>query len=409
MAHVYISYAPEDFEFADNLVHWLDRSGFTAWIDAQSQEMPAGKDWRQEIDDAIRRAFALVVIVTPGAAASEYVTYEWTFALGIGVRVVPVLLENTELPPRLKALTALDFTRRAARPWNALIQAVKEIEADYQFMLTTLAQDAPPMARQLVTAINQRDSRGVQTAINALSATDDWAAREALSSLLRHPAKNVRTTVALALARLGDTRTIPNLLETMRDGSTELRRAALRALVEIDADAVLELVTDALKDDNRRIQWAASRVDRGIPRHVFLSYSHVDRAHMTRLRDDLAEERLMVWTDEALTPGTASWQIAIENAIENAGCLVVLLSPEAKKSEWVRAELDHARLHKISVFPVLARGDEASAVPFGFTSAQWTDIRTNYTLEVQRLIEAIHRHLRQVEPATRGQNRRAEV
>ena len=43
-----------------------------------------GSDWRQEIDRAIRDSFVLIVVVSPDSKASEYVTYEWAFALGLG-------------------------------------------------------------------------------------------------------------------------------------------------------------------------------------------------------------------------------------------------------------------------------------------------------------------------------------
>jgi hypothetical protein len=67
--------------------------------------------------------------MTPEAKASEYVTYEWAFAWGAGIKVIPVLLKRTELHPRLESLQYLDFTNRTARPWDALIELLGEAEA----------------------------------------------------------------------------------------------------------------------------------------------------------------------------------------------------------------------------------------------------------------------------------------
>jgi hypothetical protein len=52
------------------------------------------------------------------------VTYEWGYALGYGVRVIPLLLEQAELHPRLSVLHHLDFrdTRRA--PWTKLFDEI---------------------------------------------------------------------------------------------------------------------------------------------------------------------------------------------------------------------------------------------------------------------------------------------
>ncbi|MEM9950582.1 MAG: SUMF1/EgtB/PvdO family nonheme iron enzyme [Chloroflexota bacterium] len=109
--------------------------------------------------------------------------------------------------------------------------------------------------------------------------------------------------------------------------------------------------------------------------HVFLSYSHHDTPFMKRIRTDLQRAKLAVWTDEQLTQGTTAWQIAVEQAIRNAGCVMCIFSPDAANSEWVREELNYARMMNIQIIPLLARGDEVSSVPFGFSAMQWLDIR----------------------------------
>lgn len=111
-------------------------------------------------------------------------------------------------------------------------------------------------------------------------------------------------------------------------------------------------------------------------RHIFLSYSRADSDLMGQVRDGLRTAGLTVWTDETLTPGTPSWKKSIEKAIEDAGALVVLLSPDSKNSEWVERELGYARVCNVQIFPVLCRGDERSAIPFELVNTQRTDIRT---------------------------------
>jgi TIR domain len=60
-------------------------------------------DWRREIDDALRNSHIVLVLVTRIARQSEYVTYEWAFALGAGVKVVPIVVDKQALHPRLAA------------------------------------------------------------------------------------------------------------------------------------------------------------------------------------------------------------------------------------------------------------------------------------------------------------------
>jgi hypothetical protein len=123
--------------------------------------------------------------------------------------------------------------------------------------------------------------------------------------------------------------------------------------------------------------------------HVFLSYSHRDTEIMRRVRGDLVAHELTVWNDENLNPGTPSWKNAIEKAIENTGCLVVLLSPDAKESEWIEREVDYARACGVAILPVLALGDEQNAIPFELINIQRVDIRSNYQVGIQHLVVTV--------------------
>jgi hypothetical protein len=125
MNHVFISHCHENRKFAKGCQAKLTETGFTAW---RSDSIPGGEDWRNEIDRAITEAFALVVVITPESRASEYVTYEWAFAWGAGIKVIPVLLKKTQIHPRLESLQYLDFTARA-RPWDKLVDLLSEAKA----------------------------------------------------------------------------------------------------------------------------------------------------------------------------------------------------------------------------------------------------------------------------------------
>lgn len=116
---------------------------------------------------------------------------------------------------------------------------------------------------------------------------------------------------------------------------------------------------------------------------------------MQRVKDDFEAAGLSVWTDEGIEPGTPSWKFAIEEAIVETECLVCVLSPDAKSSRWVRAELERAEMHEKPVFLILARGDERNAIPFGYEEAQRVDIRADgqYAVGVARLIGTIQKRL----------------
>lgn len=144
MSHIFISYKSEDGDFADLLKSKIKDAGFSIWMD--TDRLNAGQDWRARIDQGIKEAFALIVVMTPGAKASEYVTYEWAFALGTGVHVIAVMFKPTELHPRLEALQYLDFTKREARRWDLLIKVLQELQQPSQSYSTQLEESIGSVA-----------------------------------------------------------------------------------------------------------------------------------------------------------------------------------------------------------------------------------------------------------------------
>jgi TIR domain len=120
--HVFVSYAREDKKFAQELTRRLRGSKRTPWQDLRN--LLGGVNWQAAIDNALRNAEALVVVVSPHSTKSQYVTYEWAFALGAGVPVIPVICKRTTLHPRLLTIQYIDFTIRRGTPWVNLRKAL---------------------------------------------------------------------------------------------------------------------------------------------------------------------------------------------------------------------------------------------------------------------------------------------
>ncbi len=127
MGHVFISYARKDSGFVEAMRAELRNANLDVWTDSV---LAPGSDWRLEIDDAIRNASALIVIITPESKSSEYVTYEWAFGLGIGIRVIPLILKATRLHPRLEFLQHIDFANsdESNYPWGRLVDGLKRLQ-----------------------------------------------------------------------------------------------------------------------------------------------------------------------------------------------------------------------------------------------------------------------------------------
>ena len=261
MTHVFISYKHEDDDFAANLIRKVEDAGFKTWMD--HDHLRAGEDWREAIDQAINTAFVVVVIMTPDARLSEYVTYEWASALGVGVRVLPVLLRPTGMHPRLEGRHYLDFTNRSNRPWEDLIKELRQIEADYRTNGLAQNRGLPPYVQQALTALDSFNADERRLGIESLAQTNDPAARDALVLAIQHAYPDVRILAALHLAQgsnYKDERAVPGLLDGLNDHRNwQYRELTARALGEMRHRPALHNLLDRLHDEEWRVRQSVVR------------------------------------------------------------------------------------------------------------------------------------------------------
>lgn len=213
MSHIFISYNRSDADFAGLLMMQMEQAGIKSWLD--TTRLRLGKDWSQEIDQAISTALALVVVMSPEAKASEYVTYEWSFALGAGLPVIPVLIKETTLHPRLARLHYQDFTFHQ-RFWPPLIEELVRICASGKATFP-IPPDTPAYLRQAIMALDSPNPDDREGAIHSLSTTNHPTAESALVGALNHPMRDVRFGAALTRGKQGDERATSVLIESAPD------------------------------------------------------------------------------------------------------------------------------------------------------------------------------------------------
>lgn len=102
---------------------------------------------------------------------------------------------------------------------------------------------------------------------------------------------------------------------------------------------------------------------------VFISYSRADQEQVARLAMAIQREGYSVWWDKELPPHLSYGDVITEKIVQ-AKAAVVVWSPTAAKSEWVRAEADMARNQKKLVQTAL--GDVMPPLPFN--QIQYADI-----------------------------------
>lgn len=94
---------------------------------------------------------------------------------------------------------------------------------------------------------------------------------------------------------------------------------------------------------------------------IFLSYAPADRDFAKALSSQLTRRGLSVWAaDDEILPGDNVW-LRIGEALRRSKAMVVLVSPDSMRSEYVRHEIEYALgqpNYEGRVFPVEIRPTE---------------------------------------------------
>ena len=98
---------------------------------------------------------------------------------------------------------------------------------------------------------------------------------------------------------------------------------------------------------------------------IFISYAREDRAQAQRLAQALQQRGWAVWWDREILPGQ-TFDREIERALDAARAVVVLWSPHAVASDWVRNEAGAAQDRGVLV-PALIAGN---TIPLAFRRNQ---------------------------------------
>jgi TIR domain/GAF domain len=117
-ATTFISYSRADREEASRVAEFLRRDGVSVWMDERQR---AGKDWRQQVEEAIRASDSMTVLLSPASLVSETVEWEVGVARSFGKPVLPVLVGGTAgLPDKWGKLHYFDLRGDSPQQRRAL-------------------------------------------------------------------------------------------------------------------------------------------------------------------------------------------------------------------------------------------------------------------------------------------------
>src|SRR5499426_3486852 len=108
MTQLFISYSRKDVAFARRLAGDLEKAGYSVWWDIT--DLRGGDDWVRVIPEAIAASDFFLVVLTPNSTVSEWVRKEYTQAISLHKRIIPIMLEQTTVPFALNTINYVDFT-----------------------------------------------------------------------------------------------------------------------------------------------------------------------------------------------------------------------------------------------------------------------------------------------------------
>ena len=116
-------------------------------------------------------------------------------------------------------------------------------------------------------------------------------------------------------------------------------------------------------------------------REVFLSHASQDSAKARRLRDVLVAHGIPVWFSRHHIRGAQQWQDEIGTALRRCGWFMIVLTPFAVKSMWVKRELSHAlseKRYQDHIIPLLFQECDPRALSWTLPQFQMIDFTNDY-------------------------------
>jgi len=107
MDKVFLSYSRKDIDFARKLAGDLEKAGYDVWWDIT--DLRGGDDWVRTIPAAIADSKYMVVVLTPNSIESEWVRKEYTQALSLRKKIIPIMLVPCSVPFALNTINFVNF------------------------------------------------------------------------------------------------------------------------------------------------------------------------------------------------------------------------------------------------------------------------------------------------------------
>jgi hypothetical protein len=135
-----------------------------------------------------------------------------------------------------------------------------------------------------------------------------------------------------------------------------------------------------------------------IPKELFISHSSDDRKFVSRLTQVLERHGIPFWYSRRNLVAAQQWHDEIGAALERCDWFLIVLSPAAVKSEWVKRELLYAlndNRYSDRIVPVVAKSCQYKKLSWtldGFQRVDFTNVFEDACPELLRVWSVGYKH-----------------
>lgn len=127
LGKVFISHTAVDKRFVRRLKARIESAGYDVWLD--EHDLLAGDPLAEQIAEALKRAKAVLVVVSKASVASRWLRYELNITTQRMIkgecRVIPVVIDDSELPPDVRGLLYADCRKSLRAGWKSIETALQ--------------------------------------------------------------------------------------------------------------------------------------------------------------------------------------------------------------------------------------------------------------------------------------------
>ena len=125
------------------------------------------------------------------------------------------------------------------------------------------------------------------------------------------------------------------------------------------------------------------------PREIFLSHASADRKSADTVVRSLHQAGLKVWYSRSHLKGAQQWHDEIGRALKRCDWFLLLLSPAAVKSRWVKLELTYATnqaRYTERIMPLVLKSCDYEALSWTLGSIQVVDASAGLDVAIATLL-----------------------